>query len=114
MTMKPNTKIKFSERFAAKVDDISSNNLNPEKNPSFGLVNNEPSQNFGAHTDSQQNDAMLSYTDLEMLQLISRTKNVKTLDEATLLQIELQSMMLMTLKAMDWKLWEIYNLTKGK
>ena len=112
--MKPNTKIKFSERFAAKVDDISSNNLNPEKNPSLDPVNNESSQNFSAHTDSQQNDAMLSYTDLEMLQLISRTKNVKTLDEATLLQIELQSMMLMTLKAMDWKLWEIYNLTKGK
>ena len=101
--MKPNTKIKFSERFAAKVNDIRSKS--GDKTSSHrNQTNAEPQLNEQSPCDKNY----------ELMEIISRIKTVKTIDEATITQLELQSMMLMTLKAMDWKLWEIYNLTKGK
>ena len=114
--MKPNTKTKFSDRFSTKVEDIrpkkSQQNQEDEKFPDDMPDNlkNLLKQN----RENKQNDQLLSFNDGDLAQVMARTRNVKTLDEATLLQIELQSMMLLTLKAMDWKLWEIYNLTKGK
>ena len=96
--MTPTTKTKFSERFSAKVNDIRSKS-GDKTSSQRNQTNAEPQL-------TEQSPCDKNY---ELMEIISRIKTVKTIDEATITQLELQSMMLMTLKAMDWKLWEMYN-----
>lgn len=95
--MTPTTKTKFSERFATKVEDV-------RKKVSEN-ISDSPISNLNI-TDTNKLQAM---SDRELLTLFERVKTETTMDDLTCLQLELQLQSLLTLKAIDWKLWELYN-----
>lgn len=97
MMMTPTTKTKFSERFATKVEDV-------RKKVSEN-ISDSPISNLNI-TDTNKLQAM---SDRELLTLFERVKTETTMDDLTCLQLELQLQSLLTLKAIDWKLWELYN-----
>lgn len=95
--MTPTTTTKFSERFATKVEDV-------RKKVSEN-ISDSPISNLNI-TDTNKLQAM---SDRELLTLFERVKTETTMDDLTCLQLELQLQSLLTLKAIDWKLWELYN-----
>jgi hypothetical protein len=97
MMMTPTTTTKFSERFATKVEDV-------RKKVSEN-ISDSPISNLNI-TDTNKLQAM---SDRELLTLFERVKTETTMDDLTCLQLELQLHSLLTLKAIDWKLWELYN-----
>lgn len=95
--MTPTTKTKFSERFATKVEDV-------RKKVSENISDSPTSNLNGTDTNKLQ-----ALSDRELLTLFERVKTETTMDDLTCLQLELQLQSLLTLKAIDWKLWELYN-----
>ena len=99
--MTPTTKTKFSERFATKVEDIRKKI--PDDTSGSSTTN-------GLATETSTNSEVI--TEKELITLFAKVKAEKSADNLTILQLELQMQSLLALKAIDWKLWELYKKTE--